>query len=121
MALMMLAAWESFSAAWNSPSAEMILARRSRSASAWRAIARCMSAGSSTSLTSTVLTFTPQGSVCSSMICCSSMLSRSRSESRASSSALPRTERSVVCEIWDVASRKFSTSVIARFGSMTRK
>src|SRR5581483_10681421 len=35
--LMMLAACDSFSAAWNSPSAEMIFARRSRSASAWRA------------------------------------------------------------------------------------
>ena len=118
---MMLAAWESFSAAWNSPSAAMILARRSRSASAWRAIARCMSAGSSTSLTSTVVTLTPQGSVCSSMICCSSTLSRSRSESSASSSALPSTERSVVCAICDVARRKFSTSVTALFGSITRK
>jgi hypothetical protein len=34
------AASESRSAAWNSPSAAMIFARRSRSASAWRAIAR---------------------------------------------------------------------------------
>ena len=42
---MMFAAWESFSEAWNSPSAAMIFARRSRSASAWRAIARCMSTG----------------------------------------------------------------------------
>jgi hypothetical protein len=34
---------------------------------------------------------------------------------------LPRIERRVVCEIWEVASRKFSTSTIALFGSMTRK
>ena len=57
---MMFAACESFSEAWNSPSAAMIFARRSRSASAWRDIARCISAGSSTSLTSTVETFTPR-------------------------------------------------------------
>ena len=45
------------------------------------------------------------------MICCSSTLSRSRSASSVSSSALPSTERSVVCAICEVASRKFSTSV----------
>ena len=102
---MMSAAWLSFSDAWNSPSAEITLARRSRSASAWRAIARCISAGSSTSLTSTVETFTPHGSVCSSMIRWSSMLSRSRSASSESSSALPSTERRVVWAICEVASR----------------
>ena len=45
----------------------------------------------------------PHGSVCSSMICCRSSLSRSRSDSSASRSALPSTERSVVCAICDVA------------------
>src|SRR3954453_4510799 len=38
---MMSAAWPSFTAAWYSPSAATILARRSRSASASLAIARC--------------------------------------------------------------------------------
>ena len=63
-----LAASASFSAAWNSPSALMTLARRSRSASACLDIARCMSCGRSTCFTSTAVTFTPQGSVCWSMI-----------------------------------------------------
>ena len=39
---MMSAAWPSFTAAWYSPSAATIFARRSRSASASFAIARCM-------------------------------------------------------------------------------
>jgi len=51
-----------------SPSAWMILARFSRSASAWRAMARCIVWGSSTSFTSTMLTLMPHGSVDSSMI-----------------------------------------------------
>jgi hypothetical protein len=55
------------------------------------------------------------------MICCSSLFSRSRSANNESSSAFPSTERSVVWAICDVARRKFSTSVIARFGSTTRK
>ena len=119
--LMMSAASVSFCAAWYSPSELMILARRSRSASAWRAIARCICSGISTSLISTAVTFTPQGSVDSSMIFCSSSLSRSRSESSWSNSALPSTERSEVCAICEVASRKFSTSTIALVGSITRK
>jgi len=45
---MISAAAVSFSAAWNSPSALMTFARRSRSASAWRAMARCMASGIST-------------------------------------------------------------------------
>src|SRR4030095_15494553 len=43
---MMSAAWPSFTAAWNSPSAATIFARRSRSASASFAIARCILSGS---------------------------------------------------------------------------
>ena len=81
----------------------MILARFSRSASAWRAIARCIDSGSSTSLTSTVLTLMPQGSVCSSMICWSRWLICSRWASSSSSSDWPRTLRSVVWAIWKVA------------------
>ena len=115
-----LAASVSLAAAWNSPSALMILARRSRSASAWRAIARCIASGISTSLISTVVTLMPQGSVWSSMICWRSSLSRSRSASSVSSSALPSTERSVVCAICDVAASTFSTSTTDLFGSTTR-
>ena len=59
--LMTAAASASRSAAWNSPSAWMTFARRSRSASACRAMARCISWGRSTFFTSTALTFTPDG------------------------------------------------------------
>src|SRR5260370_19466981 len=65
--VMMSAAWPSFTAAWYSPSAATILARRSRSASASLAIARCMFSGSVMSLISTAVTWVPQGSVCWSM------------------------------------------------------
>src|ERR1043166_10038305 len=41
----------------------MILARRSRSASAWRAMARIICSGKSTCLTSTIVTFMPHGPV----------------------------------------------------------
>ena len=75
---MTAAACDSFSDAISSPSAWMILARFSRSASACRAIARCMSAGRSTCFTSTADTFTPHGSVWWSRICCSCWFSRSR-------------------------------------------
>jgi len=50
--LIMAAACTIFSAAWNSPSALTIFARRSRSASACLAIARFMLSGSETSFTS---------------------------------------------------------------------
>ena len=53
------------------PAAWMILARFSRSASACFAMARCISGGRSTCLTSTSETLMPQGSVCSSMTFCS--------------------------------------------------
>ena len=53
------AASASFAEAWNSPSAWMIFARRSRSVSACRAIAHCMVSGMSTCLTSTFVTLTP--------------------------------------------------------------
>ncbi len=51
-------------AAENSPSAWMIFDRFSRSASACLAIARNIDSGISTCLTSTLVTFTPQGAVC---------------------------------------------------------
>jgi hypothetical protein len=74
-------------------------ARRSRSASAWRAIARCIPDGISTSLTSTIETLIPQGEVASSMIPCRIALIFSRSASNSSSWCWPSTDRSVVCAI----------------------
>ena len=118
---MMRPASASLSDACNSPSALITFARRSRSASACRAIARCMLCGSSTSFTSTVDTLTPHGSVCSSMIVCSRSLIWSRSESRSSSSDWPSTLRSVVCAICDVARKWSSTFVTASSGFTTRK
>ncbi len=91
------------SEAWNSPSALMTFARRSRSASAWRAIARCMPWGISTSLTSTTETLIPHGPVCWSMIPWRIALIFSRSDSSSSSECCPSTERSVVWAICEVA------------------
>ena len=54
--VMMSAASPSLTAAWYSPYAATILARRSRSASASLAIARCMFSGSVMSLISTAVT-----------------------------------------------------------------
>ena len=100
------AAWASFCEAWNSPSAAITRARRSRSASACRDIERFMPSGSETSLTSTRSTLTPHGcSVGTSMISVSSVLSLSRLDSSSSRSARPITARSVVCATWDTANR----------------
>src|ERR671922_1854425 len=109
------------SEAWNSPSAAITFARRSRSASACRAIARCIPPGISTSLTSTIETLTPHGEVASSMIRCRISLILSRSDRSSSSWCWPRTLRSVVCAICEVATMKFSTCTIAFSGSMMRK
>src|SRR6266851_10481770 len=78
---MMSAAWPSFTAAWYSPSAATILARRSRSASASLAMARCILSGSTMSLISTAVTWVPHGSVWPSMtfLICSLMLAVSES------------------------------------------
>src|SRR5919109_3155054 len=107
--------------AWNSPSAAITFARRSRSASACRAIARCIPPGISTSLTSTIDTLTPHGEVASSMIRCRISLILSRSDRSSSRTCWPRTLRSVVWEICEVATMKFSTCTIAFSGSMIRK
>lgn len=64
----------------------MILARRSRSASACLAIARTMFSVSSTVLISTLLTLIPQVSVCVSRMLWTSALSFFRSDSISSSS-----------------------------------
>ena len=108
-------------AACASASALMTFARRSRSASACLAIARCIADGMPTSRISTVVTLIPQGSVCSSMICWRCSLSCSRWDSSASRSALPSTARSVVWAIIEVAWRKFSISTTEERGSTTRK
>src|SRR5438270_5437476 len=99
----------------------MIFARRSRSASAWRAIARCMPLGISTSFTATAETLMPHGPVASSMISCRIALIFSRSESSSSSTCWPSTDLSVVCAFCDVATMKFSTCTTALFGSTMRK
>ena len=97
------AACASVSEACSSPCALMTLARRSRSASACRAIARFICSGRSTSFTSTAETWMPHSSVRSSMMRLSTALIFSRSESSSSSSTSPRTERSVVWASWLVA------------------
>ena len=74
----------------------MIFARRNRSASAWRAMARCIESGRSTSLISTADTLIPQGSVRSSMMVWSCWLIVSRSDRIWSSSCSPTTLRSVL-------------------------
>src|SRR5207302_9898792 len=61
------------------------------------------------------------GSVCRSMISCNFRLIDSRCESRSSKGACPRTLRSVVCDISEVALRKFSTFTTEACGSTTRK
>src|SRR3712207_36855 len=66
-------------------------------------------------------TLIPHGEVASSMICCRIALILSRSERSSSSTCWPRTLRSVVCAICEVATMKFSTCTIARSGSMIRK
>src|SRR3990172_6850044 len=118
---MMWAASASFWAAWYSPSAWMILPRRSRSASAWAAMARFIPGGNSTSFTSTAVTFIPQGAVCSSMISRMDRLSFSRWARSSSRSDFPRTLRRVVWAIWKVAARKSATSIMEASGWMTRK
>src|SRR5580700_6546735 len=90
--------------AWYSPSAVMILARRSRSASACRDMDRFMPSGSDTSLISTLSTFTPHGpSVPSSMIADSLRFTMSRSASSSSISDWPIIERSEVWARWEIA------------------
>src|SRR5690348_1033489 len=114
------AACINFSEACSSPSALMILARRWRSASAWRAIARTMLSSRSTCLISTFDTLMPHASVCWSRMIWMSWLSFSRSLSISSSSCWPSTERSVVWASWLVASRASSTWITAFSGSITR-
>ncbi len=99
-----LAAAASRLEAWYSPSAEMILARRSRSASACRDIDRFIPSGRFTSLSSTRSTRMPHGpSVGSSMIRRSSRFTVSRSARSWSISDWPMMDRSEVCACWETA------------------
>ncbi len=101
---MTLAAAASRLDAWYSPSAVMIRARRSRSASACRDMDRFMPSGSDTSLISTRSTRMPHGSsVGSSMIRRSSRLTDSRSARSWSISDWPIIERSEVCACCKIA------------------
>ncbi len=99
------AASDSFLDAWSSASALMTLARRSRSASACRAMERFMVSGSDTSLISTRSICTPQPTAGLSIISSRPSLSFSRFDSRSSRSLLPMMERSEVCAICETANR----------------
>ena len=98
----------------------MILARFSRSASAWRAIARCMLSGSWMSLSSTTVTWMPHSSVWTSRISRMFWLIVSVSDSVSSSVWRPTTARSVVCAIWLIAAATFSIATTERIASATR-
>ena len=95
-------------AAADSPSAAMILARFSRSASAWRAIARFMLSGSWMSLSSTWVTTTPQSTVVTSRISRMLALIASVSDRISSRVCCPTTLRRVVWAIWLMAVTTFS-------------
>ncbi|GCD88685.1 hypothetical protein NLS1_06910 [Nocardioides sp. LS1] len=110
----------SAAAAAASPSAAMILARFSRSASAWRAIARFMLSGSWMSLSSTSVTTTPQSAVVTSRISRMLALMESVSDSVWSSELCPTTLRSVVWAIWLMAAATFSMATIALVASTIR-
>src|SRR5437867_3642760 len=97
------AAEASFWEAWNSPSAVMMRERRSRSASACRDIDRFMESGRATSLISTRSISMPQPTAGLSIMRARPWLSRSRLDSRSSSSLLPMIDRSDVCATWDTA------------------
>ena len=107
--------------ACSSPSAAMIFARRSRSASAWRAIARCICSGSPTSRISTRWTLTPHGSVWRSRDSASSMSIRSRSLRSWSSSWRPTMARSVVWATSWLAVNQFCTLMTDAAASTTWK
>ena len=66
-------------------------------------MARCICSGISTSLISTTLTSTPQGSVSFSMMSRRSAFKALRWASTVSRSTRPRTDLNVVCAIWEVA------------------
>ena len=81
----------------------MTRARRSRSASACRDIDRFIDSGSATSLISTRSMWIPQPNAGLSIITSRPWLSRSRLDSRSSSSLLPMIDRSEVCATCETA------------------
>jgi len=108
--LRVAAALRIFSAAATSPSALMMTARFSLSASASLAMVRFMLSGRPMSLSSTASTRTPQGSEALSTICWMRLAISSlflRSSSRVTS---PTALRIVVWASWLTANMKFSTS-----------
>ncbi len=107
-------------AAADSPSAAMIFARFSRSASAWRAIARFMLSGSWMSLSSTRVTTTPHSAVVTSRISRMLMLIASVSDRISSRVCWPTTFRRVVCAIWLMAAATFSIAMTDFTASTTR-
>lgn len=99
------AASASLCEAWSSASALITRARRSRSASAWRAIERFMVSGRETSLISTRSIWTPQPIAGLSIMSSRPWFSFSRFDRRSSRSLLPMIERNEVCAIWETAKR----------------
>ena len=99
----------------------MIFARFSRSASAWRAIARFMLSGSWMSFSSTRVTSTPHSTVVTSRISRMSRLIRSVSDSVSSRVCWPTTLRRVVWAIWSIAASTFSIATTDFTASTTRK
>ena len=87
----------------------------------WLANARCMFCGTVTSLISTAITFTPQGSVSLSKISVIWSPRYSRLDNNSSNSAPPTTLRKVLCPMRAVAFRKFSEQRTDLMGSLTRK
>ena len=83
-------------AAWRRPSASRMLARLSRSAFIWRAMASTRSRGGEMSLISMRVTLTPQGVVASSTTVSSWALILSRWDSSSSRSMEPMTVRMLV-------------------------
>ena len=106
-------------AAMASPSAAMIFARFSRSASASLAIARFIPSGSWMSFSSTSVTSTPHSAAVSSRIARMSTFSRSVSARVSSRVCLPTTLRNVVWAIWLIAALTSSMATIDFTGSIT--
>ncbi len=99
------AASASLCEACSSASALITRARRSRSASACRAIDRFIVSGSETSLISTRSICTPQPTAGLSIISSRPWLSISRFDSRSSRSDFPMIDLSEVCAICETAKR----------------
>jgi hypothetical protein len=91
----------------------MIFARFSRSASAWRAIARFIVSGSWMSFSSTSVTLTPHSSVWHVEDLADVLVDLVGLRQRLVERVRPTTARSVVCAIWLIASSTFSIATTA--------